>query len=280
MFPTNPQFDSPTILMPQLPAAGPSAPTAPGGGLPPGMPATLSFSGEEALFEQRLTAVLAGTVEGLPFDLADFFLLDDRTAELRVAASTASSKARPRPIEAASGDLTAMAGEAVVLEGRELMPEYDVPRRCGSAVCVPVASDRTIHGTLWLYGKQPRAITDPELQLVEIIAGRLAVEVERRELLRPTPQLVSPTLPAELQQELLLPSLELEYEELQIAGRTDGTTAMHDWLALPDGRVLTYAASFVDAPGLSAEEARLTLQGAQDRAAIARRGLDQRRATA
>lgn len=231
--------------------------------MPLGMPATIAFSGEEAVFEQRLSSVLDGTIEGLPYDLADFFLLDDRTATLRVAASTAANKAAPRPIEEAAGDLTAMAGEAVVLENEELMPEFGVPRRCGAAVCVPVSSDRTIHGALWLYCRRPRAISNAELQLVEIVAGRLAVEVERCELLKalPTPNTVAPAPDAP--SELLLPSVPLEYDELELAGRADGVHSLYDWHPLADGRVLSYAGSFVGAPGGPPEEPWLTLQSAR-----------------
>lgn len=254
-------LDPPTILMPVQPTV-PQPDAMPGPGLPSGMPATVAFAGETTLFEQRITSVLAGTTQGLRYDLADFFVLDDRTAELRTLASTAKRHARPRPIEEAPGDLTALAGEAVVLEDDELMPEFGTPRKCGAAVCVPVASDTTIHGTLWLYCREPRTISDPELQLVEIVAGRLAVELERRELLKPRTTSVASVTPPEPAR-LLLPTDALQLDELEVAGQTDATLALHDWHTLADGRVLVYAGAFVGSPGVKDEESHLTLQAAR-----------------
>lgn len=258
-----PPHDPPTILMPQSSEIASPGEVRADAGLAPGMPPVIAFSGEEAMFEQRMSAVLAGTIEGLQFDLADFYLLDDRTAELRIAASTGSTKARPRGIEEAAGDLTAMAGEAVVLEDQELMGEFDVPRKCGAAVCVPVASDRTIHGSLWLYCRRSRPISNPELQLVEIVAGRLAVEVERRELLKPSPATIRGQAARVEASELLLPEDPLKLNELEIAGRLEGSGALYDWHALRDGRVLTYAGAFVGAPGVGSNESGLTLQAAR-----------------
>ncbi|TWT73816.1 Stage II sporulation protein E (SpoIIE) [Posidoniimonas polymericola] len=263
--PTDDQpFEPPTILMP-APGLGPS-PYAPGPGLPEGMPATVSFAGEEALFEQRITAILSGTTQGLRFDLADFFVLDDRTAELRTVASTGKQQSSSRPIEDAPGDLTALAGEAVVLEDGELMRQFGVPRRCGAAVCVPVSSDSTIHGTLWLYSRVARPVSDPELQLIEIVAGRLAVELERRELLKPAPNSTNAVVQSEAPTEpsaLLLPTDALQLDELEVAGLTEATLALHDWHTLSDGRVLTYAAAFVGAPGTRDDESQLALQAAR-----------------
>lgn len=260
-----PHLEPPTILMPP-PGAGPS-PQASSPGLPDGMPATVSFAGEEALFEQRLTAILSGTTQGLRFDLADFFVLDDRTAELRTVASTGKQQSRPRPIEDAPGDLTALAGEAVVLEDDELLRQFGVPRRCGAAVCVPVSSDATIHGTLWLYSRDPRPVSDPELQLIEIVAGRLAVELERRELLKPShnapAQAVAPSEPPPTASGLLLPTDALQLDELEVAGQTDASLALHDWHTLGDGRVLSYAAAFTGSPGARDEESQLALQAAR-----------------
>lgn len=253
----DPHFDPPTIMMPQAVASVEPGAVRAYGGLPPGMPATVAFAGERALFEQRLTAVLAGAVQGLQYDVADFYLLDDHSAELRCIASTGARRPAPRCIQGAAGDLIAMAGDAVVLENFELMHEIGAPRNYGAAVCVPVASDTTIHGSLWVYSEKPRVVSNAEVQLIEIVAGRLAVEVERRELLENTnPLAKSPVRVAGLP----LPTVELEFDELEVAGQVESPLALYDWHVLGDGRVLTYAASYVDGPGLAEEDGALALQ--------------------
>lgn len=111
-------------------------------------------------------------------------LLDDATAELRSAADYGDHPRRQsQSLRDAVADVTAMSGGAVVLEDAEMLAEWDVMRPCRSAVCVPVASDTTIHGTLWLYDRRERSYADHELALIEIVAGRLAVEIERRRLM-------------------------------------------------------------------------------------------------
>lgn len=49
-------------------------------------------------------------------------------------------------------------------------------KRCHTAT-VPV-------GTLWIFGSQPQDFSDEQVNLIEIVAGRLAAELEREILLR------------------------------------------------------------------------------------------------
>lgn len=224
---------------------------------------TRPFDAEPAgrlLHQQRLTAVLRGVVEGFDVAAAELCLLDDLTAELRRAADYGDqASAGPRLLEDARADVAALAGGAVVLEDAEMVAEWPVPRPCRAAVCVPVASDTTIHGTMWVYSNQPRAFDDRELQLIEIAAGRLAVEVERRRLLdaRPATTLsAAPRLPQ--------PSASTELGELELGGRSEAAShAVHDWAELPDGRLMLLAASVVDMPGGRADEAVLAAQAAR-----------------
>jgi len=134
--------------------------------------------------QQRLVDVLRGTVEGFDLKAAELHLLTDASAELCVAADYGDGPTTPRrALETAAADLAALAGGAVVLTDQEMLAEWNVAYPCRAAVCLPVASDITIHGTLWLYAATARDFSDPQVQLLEIIAGRLAVEVERRQLL-------------------------------------------------------------------------------------------------
>ncbi len=81
-------------------------------------------------------------------------------------------------------DLEALTGHAVVLEDTRLLSHWNVPEEFAAAVCVPLATPGAILGTFWLFCSQVRDFTAAETQLLEILAGRLAVELERHVLLR------------------------------------------------------------------------------------------------
>lgn len=256
MLAVGPQFDPLTMPMPPVGLA-PSvsdkvAFTEPTGGLLHGL-----------LHRQRVTAVLRGVVEAFDLAAAELCLLDDPSTELRSAAGFGDlTPAAARPLESARADVTAMAGSAIVMEGAEMVADWRVPRRCCAAVCLPVATDTTIHGTLWLYNATPREFSDRELQMMEIVAGRLAVEEERRRLLdasesitaaAPALQLPCPVAPSDLGE------LELGgWSQEQAAG-----AALHDWATLADGRLLLVAASVVETPGGGPAESALAGQAAR-----------------
>jgi len=58
------------------------------------------------------------------------------------------------------------------------VPEQDF----AACVCVPVSSLSMPLGTLWVYGKEPREFTDPQTNILEVVAGRLAADLEREVL--------------------------------------------------------------------------------------------------
>ncbi|MEM9187176.1 MAG: GAF domain-containing protein [Planctomycetota bacterium] len=254
MIPPGPQLDP--LTMPMLGA----------GAAPPAFAVGSKVAGNGRLLHaQRMTSVLRGVVEAFGVGGAELCLLDDATAELRVAADYGDQEAsRPRPLESARADLVALAGEAVVLEDAEQVAEWGVARRCRAAVCVPVASDTTIHGTLWLYANLPRAFDENELLLIEIAAGRLAVEVERRRLLDAEATFVTP--PAAAAPQLPTPNTPTQLGEIEVAGYSAAEgrhTALHDWLTLADGRLLLVAGAVVDTPGGSPSDAVLAAQAAR-----------------
>ena len=173
MNPTTPQFDPPTLLF-----------SDPINSVATGASTFSELTAARLVHQQRLVEVLRGTVEGFDLLAAELHLLDDASEQLNVVADYGDRPASgPRPLESASADLAALAGGVVVLEDQEMVAEWNVAYPCRAAICMPVASDITIHGTLWLYGALPREFTDAEIQLMEIVAGRLAVEIERRQLL-------------------------------------------------------------------------------------------------
>ena len=85
----------------------------------------------------------------------------------------------PAGARGAVADLEALTGHAVVLDDTRLLPHWNVPEDFAAAVCVPVASPGAILGTFWLFCHKVRDFTAAETQLLEILAGRLAAELER-----------------------------------------------------------------------------------------------------
>src|SRR5204863_6963613 len=80
-------------------------------------------------------------------------------------------------------DLEAFVAHAVVLAGTTLLPHWRCPVDFPAAVCVPVSSPSIPLGTLWVFSDQPRDFSPEQTNLLEIIAGRLAADLEREMLL-------------------------------------------------------------------------------------------------
>jgi serine phosphatase RsbU (regulator of sigma subunit) len=143
-------------------------------------------------FNHRLQAILRGIVEGLRGRAAALYLLDDTTSQLKLRSHWGLPSLRflepARALRGAVADLEALTGHAVVLEDAQLLAHWNVPEQFGSAICVPVASPDTLLGTLWFFSDAVREYTSQETQLLEIVAGRLAVELERRVLVQQAAQ--------------------------------------------------------------------------------------------
>jgi len=92
-------------------------------------------------------------------------------------------------------DIEAMAGHAVVVTDPTQGKTWNTPEQCHSAVCVPISSASTILGTLWIFGDTTRNYSDQEVNILEIIAGRIAAELERAACakLNSEPKLNEPT---------------------------------------------------------------------------------------
>ena len=138
-----------------------------------------------ASLDLRLSAALRGAARGFGYDAAELWLLDEATRRLtrRVAWGAGVTDTAPRQLEEADADLAALAGSAVVLATRAEARDWPLPRSSNAAACLPVSSDRMIHGVLWFYADSDRDMTDEQLEVLEVVAGRLAVELEREELL-------------------------------------------------------------------------------------------------
>ena len=119
---------------------------------------------------------------------AALYLLDEGTTELKLRSCwglpfdrlTASA----RPLQGAMADLEAMLGHAVVLNDVETRRVWNVPEDFPAAVCVPVSTPTTLLGTLWVFGNERRDFNDRQTNILEVVAGRLASDLEREMLMR------------------------------------------------------------------------------------------------
>lgn len=136
---------------------------------------------------ERLEAVLKGGAEAAGCQAAGLYLLDEGTSELKLRACWGLHLGRlavpARPLRGAVADLEALLGSAVTLENETLMDTWRAPEPFAAGLCVPVSSATTILGTLWIFSEQPRRFSDRQANLAEIIAGRLAADLEREILL-------------------------------------------------------------------------------------------------
>lgn len=137
---------------------------------------------------QRLEAVLRCGAKSLNCPAAALYMLDDATQFLKLRASWGLPQGRlaeePRPLKGAVADLEAMLGHAVVVEDSQYLEHWNIPEKYPAAVCVPVASDSNILGTLWLFSDTRRDFQSKETNLAEMVAGRLVADLEREILWR------------------------------------------------------------------------------------------------
>lgn len=137
---------------------------------------------------ERLRAVLQAAVVAVNANAAGLYLLDDATTQLKLRSHWGLPPDRlaqpPRPLRGAIGDLEALSGHVVVVRDRELAAAWNVPENFAASVAVPVSTPSIPLGTLWVFAKTPRDFNARETNLLEIIAGRLAADLERDVLLK------------------------------------------------------------------------------------------------
>ena len=216
---------------------------------------------EEAHLAERLTSVLKSGADSIGCQAAGLYLLDDATSSLKLRAAFGLPQQRlldnPRPLRGAVADLEALVGHAVVLEDTSLLPHWRCPEPFAAAVCVPVSSPTMPLGTLWIFSQQRRDFTPEQTNLVEIIAGRIAADLDREMLLTESAQAKSRDRVYEAAsrwQQDRLPSVAPLLSGWDVAGWTQQADALggdfHDWAVLPDGRL---AIAVADAHGTLVE---------------------------
>lgn len=203
---------------------------------------------EAAQLAARLEAVLRAGAEAVGCQAAALYLLDDRTEYLKLRASWGLPFDRllapPRSLSGAVADLEAMLGHAVVLEEARECLSWQPPEDFASAVCLPVSTPTNLLGTVWFFCDRKRDFSSRETNLLEVAAGRLAVELEREILLAhclntgPWREQIDA---AERLQQSQLPGVPPMLDDWQLSGwahqlhRVGG--AFYDWFCCPDGRI-------------------------------------------
>jgi sigma-B regulation protein RsbU (phosphoserine phosphatase) len=216
-----------------------------------------SRKGEEAHLADRLEAVLKGGAEAVGATAAGLYLLDEATSSLKLRAAFGLPQERlllpARPLRGSVADLEALVGHAVVLEDTAMLPHWRCPEDFPSAVCVPVSSPSMPLGTLWVFSSAPRDFSPAETNLIEIVAGRVAADLEREMLLAAGTEAKQREKQfdlAERWQHDRLPTIAPLVEGFELAGWTRQAAGIggdfFDWTVLPDGCV---AAIVGDAQG-------------------------------
>lgn len=203
---------------------------------------------DEPHLAERLETVLRGGAEAIECQAAALYLLDDSTTTLKLRAAWGLPEERflepARPLRGAVAELEALVGHAVVLEDTSAVPHWRCPEDYPAALCVPVSSPSMPLGTLWIFSDQKRDFSAEQTNLMEIVAGRLAADLEREMLLATNVESKQRdeqfALAARWQQERL-PSMQPLVDGLEIAGWTAQAEEVggdfYDWSVLSDGRL-------------------------------------------
>ena len=205
----------------------------------------LPLRSDEKHLANRLKSSLQAAAQAACADAAALYLLDETTTYLKLRSVWGLPQERfllpPRELALSAADLEALLGHAVVLDDAKAQPTFNLPEPAAAAVCVPVASATAPLGTLWVFGNRPRSHTDHEVNMVEIVAGRIATELEREVLVASGAaaecakrQLAA----AERWQETHQPQTSPLSDLWQIAGWAqsagDLSSEFYDWLVRPD----------------------------------------------
>ena len=201
---------------------------------------------EEKHLASRLEAVLRAGAEAVGADAIALYLLDEATSELKLRSAWGLPfdrlAAPARPLQGAVADLEALLGHAVVLDNDQVMQMWNVPEDCPAAVCVPVSTPTALLGTLWVFCNERRDFRDSETNMLEVVAGRLAADLEREMLMRAGAdgaKLQKQVAAAERLQRNALPTISPLLDGWSVAGWTGQAEgvggAFHDWFCLPRG---------------------------------------------
>jgi len=229
---------------------------------------------EQQHLAQRLEAVLKGGAEAVGCQAAGLYLLDEATSELKLRSCWGLPRRRlldpARPLRGAMADLEAMLGHAVVLDEALLMEHWAAPESFPAAVCIPVATATTILGTLWVFATERRTFDDRQTNILEVVAGRLAADLEREMLLREGiegARLKRQLGAAQRLQQDQIPQVAPEIDGWDIWGWSSTSQSVggqfYDWFSLSNGSVVAMLGSATGRPieaAIAAAAIRSTLR--------------------
>jgi phosphoserine phosphatase RsbU/P len=194
----------------------------------------------------RLQAVLRGGAQAVGCHAAAMYLLDEATSKLKLRSCWGLPLDRltapARPLKGAVADLESLLGHAVVLDDTPMMHHWRAPEEFAAAVCVPISTSTTILGTLWMFSSVKRDFAATQTNIVEVVAGRLAADLEREMLWQEgfaAAAIKKQIAAAERMQRNQLPTIAPLLEHWDLAGWTEQAGALggdfHDWFCLSDG---------------------------------------------
>ncbi len=206
---------------------------------------------EQFQMAERLQAVLQGAADAVSCQAAGLYLLDEDTSHLKLRSHWGLPADRlvaaARRLRGSKADLEALTGHAVVLERADRFDVWNAPEEYACAICVPVSTATVPLGTLWIFGTNEQSFSDAQVNLIEIIAGRLACELEREILLRERAELAphcesDPAAPASWQNQQWMGVVAADgWQTVAVAGERDRTSKLSgdSWTSyeFEDGRL-------------------------------------------
>jgi serine phosphatase RsbU (regulator of sigma subunit) len=210
---------------------------------------------------ERLEAVLRGGGEAIGCDAVALYLLDPATTELKLRSSWGLPRKRltapARQLRGAVADLEALLGHAVVLTDPGMFDYWKVPEAgFGAYVCVPVSSPSMPLGTLWAFSRAKRDFNDAQTNILEVVAGRVASDLEREVLVDEAVQAREQSrqvTAAERSQRGRLPTIAPVIDGWEVAAATHHVGPVggtfYDWFELEDGSLSVLAGDAL-APGV------------------------------
>ena len=197
---------------------------------------------EAAHLASRLHMILKSGAKATGCQAAGLYLLDADTSHLKLRSASGLPLERladpPRPLATAMADLEALLGHAVVFSDPRQLEQWNAPESWQSAICLPVSSATIPLGTVWFFCDRARDFHARQTELLEIVAGRLAADLERDALLADalaTNRVRQQMIRANKLQEKQQPRLSPLSEDWDIAGWTATgdrlARSFHDWAA-------------------------------------------------
>ncbi len=214
--------------------------------------------GDEA--SQHLDQLLRSAADVVGSNRAALYMLDDATTSLNMRAEIGLGKidTESRCLENATADLEALVGYAVVVDDSHQQQIWKVPVECAAAICVPVSSLETPLGTLWIFLDQPQDCSSTQINSIEIIAGRIASELQLQAMKR---QMLTSknSSPNDSDRNTLLrrqPTIAPPLDHLEVTSlkpqSSDGESIVADWSFNEIGDMILMSATIEGAPHPSA----------------------------